>query len=395
LGKDIASSERVLFHEYAHHVMHSVSQWSKPRWLSEGFAEFFSSAQFEKNGGVGLGLPAQHRAYELFEAKDVGIEALLGRETYKKSKSSAYDEFYGRSWLLYHYLTLSGERKGQLTQYEVALANGASELDAARKAFGDLKLLEKEMNSYLNNSKMNYLPISGDKLSVGPITVRKMREAEAAIMPVILKSKRGVTKEMAKALLPRAQAVAVKHPNDPTVLSALAEAEHDAGNYAIAIEMADKALALDPKSPNAHVQKIYALAQLAEKAEDKEAAWKHVRKASVVFNKIENDHPIPLIYYYRSYAEMSKNVPEVAAHGLERALSLAPFDQRLRWDVVQQLLDEEKYMLAHFTLLPLANDPHNRSEDNPALKLLAEVKKKIEMQALKSEGKPEKKTAEK
>lgn len=379
-GSDVTRSEQVLFHEYTHHIMHGTSEWATPRWLSEGFAEFFSTARFEKDGGVGIGLPAQHRAGELFNAKNVPIEALLDAATYAKLKTKTYDEFYGRSWLLYHYLALSDDRSGQLTKYRVALANGATELDAAKSAFGDLKLLDKELVAYLKRSKLNYLPIPGNKLQTGPIVVRKMREAEAAVMPIVLESKRGVDEEMAKALLPRAQAIAAKYPDDPAVLAAVAEAEHDAGNYTVALAAADKAIAATPTLVNAHVQKIYALSRIADDADDADAAWKQVRKAVAALNKIENDHPIPLIYYYRSLQAQGKEIPEVAAHGLERALQLAPYDQNVRWQLVQQFIREDSNALAYRTLMPLANDPHNRRDDNPAIALLAQIKQQIEAQ---------------
>jgi hypothetical protein len=379
-GAEISQSEQVLFHEYAHHVMQSTNQWSIPRWLSEGFAEFFSTARFEKNGGVGLGLPAHHRAAELALAKDVPIQALLDASAYKKPKKGAYDEFYGRSWLLFHYLLLSEKRPRQLISYQVALANGATELDAAKTAFGDLNQLEKEMDAYLKQRRLKYLSVPGEKLNVGAIAVRKMRDAEAAMMPVVLESKRGVDADTAKVLLPQAQRIARSYPNDPFVMAALAEAEHDAGNYAVALQAADKALAVDPASVNAHVQKIYALSRLAENSDDPDTSWKLVRRAIGALNKVEVDHPIPLIYYYRSLKLAGKEVTEVAAHGLERALQLAPYDQNVRWQLTQQLVAEEKYAIAYRMLMPLANDPHNRSDDNPAIKLLAQIQKKLEQQ---------------
>jgi hypothetical protein len=380
-GKDVSQTEQTLLHEYAHHVMHGASEWATPRWLSEGFAEFFSTARFERDGGVGLGLPARHRAMELLYAKNVPIEALLDSKAYQQSKTKAYDEFYGRSWLLYHYLQLSGKRPGQLMAYRTELANGANEIDAARKAFGDLKVLDKELGAYFNRPKMNYVPIASDRLKVGTITVRKMRDAETAMMPVILESKRGVNDESAKTLLPRAEAIAAQYPADPAVLAALAEAEHDAGNFVAAVAAADKALAVSPALVNAHVQKILALSRTATDADDAEAAWKTVRKAVTALNKVEPDHPIPLIYYYRSLQGSGKDISELAAHGLERALQLAPYDQGVRWQVVQQLVDEEAYSAAYRTLMPLANDPHNRGEDNPAIALLADIKQKWEAKA--------------
>ena len=388
-GRDVSQSEQILFHEYTHHIMHGVSEWATPRWLSEGFAEFFSTARFEKDGGVSIGLPALHRAGELFNAKNVPIEALLDAATYAKLKTKTYDEFYGRSWLLYHYLALSDKRQGQLSRYRTALANGASELDAAKASFGDLNLLDKELAAYLKQSKMSYLPIAGSKLKVAPIIVRKMTEAEAAIMPVVLESKRGVDPDMAKALLPRAQTMAAKYPNDPAVLAALSEAEHDAGNYAVALTAADKAIAASPMLVNAHVQKIYALSRIAEDADDAESAWKLVRKAATALNKVENDHPIPLIYYYQSLQAPGKDISETAAHGLERALQLAPYDKNTRWQLTQLFLNEKSYGLAYRTLMPLANDPHNRSENNPATALLAGIKQKIEDQIAEQQNSTE------
>jgi tetratricopeptide (TPR) repeat protein len=377
-GRDVTQTEQILLHEYTHHIMHGVSEWATPRWLSEGFAEFFSTARFEKDGGVGIGLPALHRANELHLAKNVPIEALLDAATYAKLKTKTYDEFYGRSWLLYHYLSLSGKRAGQLGNYRAALANGQSELEAANSAFGDLKILDKELAAYLKQPKMSYLPIPAGKLKTGPIAVRKMSEAEAAIMPVVLESKRGVDDAMAKALLPRAQTIAAKYPDDPAVLSALSEAEHDAGNFTAALAAADKAIIASPALVNAHVQKIYALSRMADGADDTDVAWRTVRKAVTALNKVERDHPIPLIYYYQSLQASGKEVTEVAARGLERALELAPYDKNVRWQLVQLLISEKKNALAYRTLMPLANDPHNRSEDNPAIALLAEIRQKLE-----------------
>lgn len=64
-ARGVSQSEQVLLHEYAHHYLMSSSSSRYPLWVNEGAAEFFSSAQFEKDGAVGLGYPAYHRKYEL------------------------------------------------------------------------------------------------------------------------------------------------------------------------------------------------------------------------------------------------------------------------------------------------------------------------------------------
>ena len=392
-GNEISRSEQVLYHEYAHHVMQGASEWASPRWLSEGFAEFFSTARFEKNGGVGLGLPAYHRAGELAFARNVPIDILLDSQAYRREKSRRYDEFYGRSWLLYHYLQLSGNRRGQLNNYRLALAKGASEMEAAISAFGDLLQLDKELQIYLDARKMNYISVPAEKLNVGPITTRKLSSGEAAMMAIVLESKRGVNREAAKALLTKAKPIAAQFPQDPGVLSALAEAEQDAGNYDAAITAADRAISIDPKQINAYVQKILAASAKARDAEDSETAWKTVRRAATTLNKQEADHPIPLIYYYLSYQNAGTDIPELATQGLKRALELAPYDRNVRWQVVKQLIDDEEWATAYRILMPIANDPHNQSDDNPAIALMASVKAQLEalskptMQAAEAESK--------
>lgn len=52
-----------------------------------------------------------------------------------------YDTFYGQSWALFHMLQFSVDRKGQFKQFLRALSDGLTELKAAERAFGDLKVL--------------------------------------------------------------------------------------------------------------------------------------------------------------------------------------------------------------------------------------------------------------
>jgi tetratricopeptide (TPR) repeat protein len=371
---------RILFHEYAHHFLIGSTGQGYPLWFSEGFAEFLSSVKFERDGGIGLGAPANHRGYELMLAKPVPIERLLDTAGYLKSKTKAYDEFYGRSWLLFHYLKISGQRQGQLANYVNALRKGKSEMEAASDAFGDLQALDKELDKYLRQSRMNYMPIPASKLVIGDIALRKLDKAEAAIMPVVLRSKRGVDEVTAKLVLPDAKAIAAQYPAHPAVLSALAEAEFDAGNDAAAIAAADKAIAVSPGNINAQLQKGYALARMMESAENPAKAAGAVRAQFLKVNALENDHPIPLIRFYMTFRESGREPTKNAIEGLEWALTLAPHDQGLRMMVASQQMEDEQFVDAQTTLLPLAYSPHESSLTEAAGVLLARAR---EAQALK------------
>ena len=76
-------------------------------------------------------------------------------------------------------------------------------------------------------------------------------------------------------------------------------------------------------------------------------------------NAIENDHPLPLIYHYRSFAERGVEPSENARAALEFAASkLAPFDQNLKLNAGMMLIEEGKHSIARDFLAPVAANPH-------------------------------------
>lgn len=381
-GSDLSlSSETILRHEYAHHFMFNVSSRSFPLWYQEGFAEFFASGRVDRKGTVILGAPASHRAFELVYSDPIPITLLLDTAGYRKNKSDNHDQFYGRSWILYHYLTFEPSRKGQLSQFARHLDSGMTELEAAQKAFGDLEKLDAELKRYGRKRRMTALGIPSDRLNTGTVQIRRLSDGEAAMMPVIMESRTGVDEEEAMEVVAEARPVAAKYPDDPAVQEALAEAEFDAGYLDEAIAAADRALALDSKRVRAQIQKIYAHARKAEDADDSVEAWKEVRRQIVVANRIETNHPIPLIEYFRTYESSGTRPPELAVQGLERALEIAPFDGGLRWMVANQQLTEERYADASRTLKPLAHSPHKNSLTSLALKLMETIEQKAAAKA--------------
>ena len=362
----------VLLHEYAHHFLISTSRYAMPRWLGEGAAEFFASTSFERDGGIMIGRPAQHRAADFVYSNDVNLMALLDSDTYEKTKRKGYDQFYARSWLLFHYLTFSEERKGQLSQYWARLREGESSLAAAQATFGDLEILEKQLERYLSQRRMTTFNLKPEWLASGEITLRRLPEGEAAMMDVRIVSQRGVDREQALELLSDARAIAAKYPKDPGVLTALAEAEYDAGYTEEAIAAADRAIALDPSRTNAYVQKGFALFRKASEANDP-AAFKVAMAPFSALNKLENDHPLPLMYYYRSQVESGQEPNDTARHALERASILAPFDQNLAMNTALMLAGEGKIELARTMLRPLMSNPHGGGLADAASQVHAEL----------------------
>ena len=199
--------------------------------------------------------------------------------------------------------------------------------------------------------------LTAEKIKQGPVILRRLPEGEAKMMDVRIVSQRGVTREEALELVADARAIAHKYPDDPGVMTALAEAEFDAGYDDTAIVAADKAIALDPTRTNAYVQKGYALFRKAEESREN-GAFEAAMAPFSALNKIENDHPLPLIYYYRKFAEEGAEPNETARHALERASQMAPFDQPLALNTALMMAGEGKIALARWKLHPLTSNPH-------------------------------------
>ena len=179
-------------------------------------------------------------------------------------------------------------------------------------------------------------------------------------------------------MVQEAREVAAKYPDEPAVQAALAEAEFDAGDDEAAIRAADKALAAAPGNMTALIQKGYALTRMAAKAKTDEA-WKAARRHFVSVNKIENNHPIPLIYYYLGFLQQGKEPTKIAVDGLEWALELAPYDANLRMMVARRQMQDKRFAEAIRTISPLAYNPHVGA-DNPAIELLEKAREELAAQ---------------
>jgi hypothetical protein len=122
---------------------------------------------------------------------------------------------------------------------------------------------------------------------------------------------------------------------------------------------------------------------MAADAEDSDAAFRGARDPFLALNRIENDHPLPLIFYFRSFIEMGRIPSENAKQGLKRAAELAPFDLGLRMNVAQMEIRDGSYKAARFNLTPIAYNPHGGGLAQAAKALLASIEGKADGAKLK------------
>lgn len=365
--------ETIFFHEYAHHLMMQEISQPYPEWLIEGFAEFMSTARFERDGSVGLGAPALHRAYSLLEGVQIPIARLLAGN-YGKLDSELRASLYARGWLLAHYLTFEPQRQGQLASYLQGIAKGDEPLKAAEAAFGDLRQLEGDVDSYLNRRRMTYLSVPAAKAQPGAIDIIPLSAGAAAILPFRMKSKRGVDDKTAGPLADQIRAVATKYPDDAMVQEALAEAEYDAGNLDAAWAAAERALKADSRSIEAMIYKGRVMMAKGEKS-GADAEWKEARRWLLAANKIDTEDPEPLMLFYQSYVHQGERPTANAIAALHYASRLAPQDGGLRMNSAMAYLAERKLDEARLEIAPIAYDPHGGAFAAAARRMLEHVAK--------------------
>ena len=360
-----ATSDNILFHEYAHHLMWRNAAVSYPMWLSEGFAEMNATAAVTADGGVQIGRAAQYRAQRMVDWASISVEQLLA-----PPKVLDWDLFYGRAWLLVHMLTFDASRSGQLDRYIALLAKGRPTLDTAREAFGDLRKLNRDLDLYTGKPLMART-VPAARIRTAEVKTRALGPGEAAIVDVRMRSARGVNAAMAKRVLVDARRRAAPFPNDPAVQAALAEAEYDAGNDAEADAAADRAISADAKNQQALVHKAMVATRLATKAKTKDAAtWRTARGWYIKAAQADPDAALPLSQFYDTCAAQGVTPTANATEALMKAFILSPQDRGLRMRAARQLLVDGKLPEARAALVPLAFDSHSRGQSDYAARLV-------------------------
>lgn len=364
----------VLLHEYSHHILLAKYSAAYPAWFVEGFAEFNGSAEFNDDGTVGFGTIAKHRLVSLVLGIRLPMEKLLTANP-SQLDPKRLEMMYARGWLLTHFLTFEKPRAGQLAAYLAAMNAGKSNLEAAKAAFGDLTVLDKELDAYLNRRSMSYWRLPVQSIAQDAIRVRALSAGEAATMPVRMRSDRGVDDVTAPEVLKDARKLAAPFANDPGAQNAVAEAAYDAGNDDEAEAAADRALASAPTDRTAMLYKGRAMVRRAQRANETDIkVWNRARNWFVKANRQDPNDATPLYLFYKSFLDQGIVPTANAAIGLKRAFELAPQDDGLRYMLAQQLIRDQEIKEARAVLAPLAFNPH-ADPANPAAALIALIDK--------------------
>jgi Tfp pilus assembly protein PilF len=171
-----------MYHEYYHSLTIPFYP-GLPLWLAEGLADFYGNTVVAGEYTT-TGRPDPNLIYELRNSRPIPLDVLFKVD----QKSPYYTQegktsiFYAESWALTHYLMV-GDREAHrpmLKAYLDQLSKGASQDEAAAKAFGDPRKLQETLMSYISGFSFVALQMkSPPKVSESQLTSRPLSEGEA------------------------------------------------------------------------------------------------------------------------------------------------------------------------------------------------------------------------
>lgn len=379
--KGTPQSQQTLFHEYSHHFMRRYAAAAFPAWFIEGFAEFYSTVNFTKDGRAETGKPVYARAYGLLTMPKIPADKLLFQQPGEMRNSGQSDVYYGRSWLLTHMLYSDAARTGQLGRYVDAINRGEDSRKAAADAFGDFAELDKDLNRYMGKP-MVYSTSAAPIAVAGNIAIAPLSAAEDALLPLRLERISAHDDQIRIAKVrDELKALSLVHGGEAGVWFELASAEwaidDDKRDAAAARAAVDKALAIDPKHVRANVLLGRILTAEVEAKDDPQPAdWDAVRKPVILANRTNPDDPVPLYAYFRSFIDQGRRPPPIAIEGLGRAFQLAPENINTRIGYAFALANDGKFDEALKLARAVAFDPHDGGQGEELLEQLETMRER-------------------
>jgi hypothetical protein len=158
----------------------------------------------------------------------------------------------------------------------------------------------------------------------------------------------------------------------------LAEAECRSGNPGACLAAADRALALAPNNASGLAWRGIALAQqaVAGPASERKAGLRAARVVIARANRADTEAVLPLLGYYRSFAEAGEKPPALAVDGVAKAVAVVPSAPAPRVMLGEALVAHGQPKEARRVLLPVAKGAYESPERAKARTLLEAASKK-------------------
>lgn len=371
----LLDGQDVLFHEYAHHFMYQYFANFYPAWYVEGFAEFVSTADFERDRVV-IGRTTPARATWLYQASWLPMERLLTRDL---DDGDDVAKFYAQSWLFTHYLFMTPGKMDQFRAYLRALQLGGDAIGSFSEAFGITPAqMQAELRGYLR-SRPNALALNRPPpVEHSAVTVTQLpRSADSLMGPSTRVRRLDEDDEAAADALGDIRRLVGGQPADDFALMTLARAEGSLGDVGRARELLEPRLAANPND----VEALYVIgsALLRQSRDDgvdddtRAALLAEARRYFVRAYRADPNH-VPTLYRYVDSFN-GEMITEADAENILNVLilarQLAPQVYEINMRTAELLLSHERYTEAVPILRVVAYDPHAGAGAEYARQLLA------------------------
>jgi len=178
-----AEEFRVAAHEYAHSLLHS-SGLRLPAWLSEGLAEFFSTARIGERGSrIGGDLPA--RSQTLRQMPWLPLDQLLGAagEPSPRDDRERTSVFYAQSWALTDMLMFSEEYGPKFARLVAALSTGEASVPALVSLYArPLDIIARYLHAWTTGRRPRVIPLAAMPAAAVRVEVSPVSEFASRLL---------------------------------------------------------------------------------------------------------------------------------------------------------------------------------------------------------------------
>lgn len=166
-----------LLHEYVHYITRNGRAQNYPRWFTEGFAEYFSSAQLNE-GNYEVGRFPHMRRRSFRDCDWMPTKRIIG------DTGQGGCMFYAGSWATVHYIQTLPDHATMMADYLRRTEAGEDRVEAFVEAFGtDIAAFNRRIKDYVKKGKFSYISLkAGELLDNFKIAVRPVFKEEMSLI---------------------------------------------------------------------------------------------------------------------------------------------------------------------------------------------------------------------
>lgn len=376
----IEPTKQTLLHEYAHHFMLDSSAAGYPAWLTEGYAEYFSTADLSSSQ-IRVGLHSPERGYWLTQGRWLSLNDILTKRPGDFRTGEQQVQFYAQSWLLTHWFMSSVERAPMLVAYINNMRQGMDSVAAFEVATGKtLSEMEAEQHRYVRQPvAIKVFP--ANQFARPVVTVTTLTAGESDLLLLSLRLDLPLEDDEAVQALAQVRSRAARYPNTPFAQHALARAEAKYGDGNRAEAILQQLIQADPNDAEA----LNILGQIRiDKADDADAdadrsALMREARAYLARSYASDPNRYQTLFALARTRMTSLSFPtDNDMTTLLAAYDLAPQVDSVRFMAAQARMMRGEYVEAIILLEPLVSDPHGGEGVTAARALIDQARAQLD-----------------